>query len=366
MKRIYGFDALRAFSVGLVILSHAGIISAIRSEAWQTIFSVFNANFGVRTFFVLSGFLITTLLLREGDESGGIDIPSFLKRRALRILPLYFLIVSIAIGLVLCGVAVGHRETFYYATFFAFNFVPQKMDLNYLSHLWSLAVEEQFYFVWPIILSLLIRRKAALLLVSLATAVLCYARLRTGYDVSAEAIYYPARWTIPAILPIMVGSATAILLTSDARLAIALKSPVALIVGASCILIPLFHTYSAETDVGVVFGIALIVAWIFLNQERFMVRCLDSGPIGYIGKISFGLYMWQGFLSGNGPYRDTPHWPPPVGMGMALAFVITPISYHLFENPIRSMAFRVTRRRTQSECRRSSSLSALHCGRSDN
>src|ERR1700749_3676500 len=86
--RIRGFDALRAFAVTLVILSHVGIIAAAQSPLWKSFFSVFNANYGVKTFFVLSGFLITTLLAQEFDRSGSVNVPAFMLRRVFRILPL--------------------------------------------------------------------------------------------------------------------------------------------------------------------------------------------------------------------------------------------------------------------------------------
>jgi peptidoglycan/LPS O-acetylase OafA/YrhL len=61
---------------------------------------------------------------------------------------------------------------------------------------------------------------------------------------------------------------------------------------------------------------------------------MDWGPIGYIGMISYGLYVWQGVLTGNGTYRQIPTWPLPVFIGAALTFVIAPLSFHFFERPI--------------------------------
>lgn len=74
-----------------------------------------------------------------------------------------------------------------------------------------------------------------------------------------------------------------------------------------------------------------------LNQQRSAVRLLDWGPIGYIGIISYGLYMWQGILTGNGSYRVTPNWPPDPHLGALLTFIVAPISFHFFERPISSL-----------------------------
>src|ERR1700748_1783290 len=78
--RIRGFDALRAFAVTLVILSHIGIIAAAQSPLWKSFLSLFNANYGVKTFFVLSGFLITTLLAQEFDRSRSVNVTAFMVR----------------------------------------------------------------------------------------------------------------------------------------------------------------------------------------------------------------------------------------------------------------------------------------------
>jgi peptidoglycan/LPS O-acetylase OafA/YrhL len=91
----------------LVILSHTGLLGKASDAApiLAAAVSVFNADFGVKTFFVLSGFLITSLLIAEHRETGRIDIPAFMLRRALRILPLYVVILMLAVILMCFGIA---------------------------------------------------------------------------------------------------------------------------------------------------------------------------------------------------------------------------------------------------------------------
>src|SRR4051812_6350254 len=92
-NRIYGFDAIRAVSVLLVIASHIGLIGWASQTPLGDFFAIFNASFGVRAFFVLSGFLITTILIEEYEEFGSIDVRLFMIKRSLRILPLYFVVL---------------------------------------------------------------------------------------------------------------------------------------------------------------------------------------------------------------------------------------------------------------------------------
>src|SRR5580658_9035834 len=143
-KRISGLDGIRALSIILVLLCH--VLNGV------TTWSQYGA-FGVESFFVLSGFLITWLLCLEEDKRGAVSLPSFYARRALRILPPAFLYIGAASLLGVLGLAeVGRNEPFY-AAFFVRNLMPNGGEQ--LGHFWSLAIEEQFYLLWPVIFLIL-------------------------------------------------------------------------------------------------------------------------------------------------------------------------------------------------------------------
>ena len=145
-------DGLRAVAILLVV--------AVLPRSWLP-----GGTLGVDLFFVLSGFLITTLLLEERGATGDVSLPHFYARRALRLLPALWLllIVYVAYGLanghhglpshVLGAAAIGAGHV---ANFFAAAGSPNQA--HYLVHLWSLAQEEQFYLLWPIVLLALLRR----------------------------------------------------------------------------------------------------------------------------------------------------------------------------------------------------------------
>lgn len=324
---IYGFDALRAFSVLLVIVSHVGIVEAATNPALVTFFSVFNASYGVKTFFVLSGFLITTLLIKEHTRTASVNVLNFMARRALRILPLYFLILAVIAVLIVAGIAQKSWGAMAFGTLYIFNFVPKALNVNYMSHLWSLAVEEQFYLVWPFLFAWWFKRKTVLILICATVILACY--LTLGADLGdLTARFYTDRWTIPAIYPIAIGALLALCMVPA-------LGHVSVVIG-SLVLIALPLAFSGSGFVST-FGIAGLIGWIYLNQDNVAVRALEFAPLKYIGAISYGLYMWQGLLTGNGPYRPVPGFPLEPLLGAALTFPVAVLSYHCFERPIHAL-----------------------------
>src|SRR5215471_14081758 len=146
-KRIPSLDGLRAVSIGMVLLGHLdGVRDFPRALYHLTHF----ANFGVRVFFVISGYLITHLVLKEQSKTGRIDLAEFYRRRAFRILPpayLYMVVVIVAYGHLFSwqNIVTG----FAYLTSYFISTTPWP-----LGHLWSLSVEEQFYLLWPLALAI--------------------------------------------------------------------------------------------------------------------------------------------------------------------------------------------------------------------
>lgn len=169
-KKIFfpNLDGLRFFCFLLVFLHHSfhtNLDSIKNSSSYHFIkYDLFiNGNIGVNFFFVLSGFLITYLLIEENNIQGKIDIPKFWLRRVLKIWPLYFL--CILLGFIIIPIIKKYfgevpNETanpIYYLTFISnFDFINNGMpDSALLGILWSIAIEEQFYFIWPILLTII-------------------------------------------------------------------------------------------------------------------------------------------------------------------------------------------------------------------
>lgn len=159
MKYIKGLDTLRAFAVIFVILEHW----KLPFDFGPTVNSFFksitpNGTFGVDLFFVLSGFLITSILLnaRENDNANRLGIiKNFIIRRALRIFPIYYLIIFF---LYLIKYPLLKETIFWHLTYTSNVFFYKTQHWNNFSHTWSLSVEEQFYLIWPWLIVLLNKR----------------------------------------------------------------------------------------------------------------------------------------------------------------------------------------------------------------
>jgi peptidoglycan/LPS O-acetylase OafA/YrhL len=148
--RVPSLDGLRAVSILMVVFSHAAGACGFPGVPSQ-VHWVFNGQLGVKIFFVISGFIITTLLLREEWVHGNFSIRKFYQRRILRIIPVYFIfLIAILMFVAWNNVPVSHSEFIA-----AFTFTTGWDDGTWLlGHTWSLAVEEQFYILWPLALYL--------------------------------------------------------------------------------------------------------------------------------------------------------------------------------------------------------------------
>jgi peptidoglycan/LPS O-acetylase OafA/YrhL len=178
LKRFPGLDGLRAISVLLVAAFHA---NARRSHVdWLSGWS------GVTVFFVLSGFLITSLGLREEDNRGNLGVRAFYIRRVFRILPLYYLVLGIYVVLVFGFNIAGHRDELRHALPFYLTFRNEYAGVGTFVHSWSLGVEEKFYFVWPLLAFVVLRgrhnlRIAAAVIAAIAVLVGTQSLRYNGY-----------------------------------------------------------------------------------------------------------------------------------------------------------------------------------------
>ncbi len=148
--RIPSLDGLRAISIALVLIAHlAGTRNFPLSEVTGNFWGL--GEFGVRVFFVISGFLITGLLMQElNGEGGRIRLGRFYLRRTLRIFPPYYsLLAALGIASLLGAVTLAPHDLAHSATY------TSNYDLGrswFVGHTWSLSVEEQFYLLWPAVL----------------------------------------------------------------------------------------------------------------------------------------------------------------------------------------------------------------------
>ena len=162
-RNIPSLDGLRAVSVLLVLASHMNGVLAQKLPFIPFWLYVFWGALGVQTFFVISGFLITHLLLKELNTTGTVNLKRFYFRRAMRIFPPFYVYLAVALSLTLAGFFPGELRAFLVAGTYTWNYLGTGSEL--VEHTWSLSLEEQFYLLWPAALVFLGARKSVKLAV---------------------------------------------------------------------------------------------------------------------------------------------------------------------------------------------------------
>ena len=151
LARIPSLDGLRALSIFLVVSLHTLQRYSINHRVGLGWYALFNGGLGVSIFFVISGFLITSLLLQEQRKRGSISLRGFYLRRAFRILPPLYFYIGVVVLLGRAGRLSFDWRDIVSSAFFFHNFTNNATMWS-VEHLWSISVEEQFYLVWPLIL----------------------------------------------------------------------------------------------------------------------------------------------------------------------------------------------------------------------
>ena len=336
-KYIKGLDALRALSIGFVLLNHLGVDVLFFENQYlkNNFYSLFSGETGVRFFFVLSGFLITRILWIQFKDTGTINLKNFFIRRILRLMPPLVLFYVLVISLMKTKFITYDTEGLLFAFFYLYNYVPLLHYRNELAHIWSLSLEEQFYLIWPFFI-LVIKKYNVLVVLVLIFIILSIAATIFLPEFAFEAHLRPHRWFLPAGGFIAIGAAVGLIQFKYEKFLIQMfqKNAFALLFAAFLYLIPLFipvflvEVFSFLQAIG--FGI--FVCWIFYNQNSRFVAFLEFSPFVYIGKISYGLYVFQGVFLLTGPGSELKFQQFP--LNLLLTFGLAILSYHLVEKPI--------------------------------
>jgi peptidoglycan/LPS O-acetylase OafA/YrhL len=346
-------DGVRGLAILLVVLYHFSMDS-------------FGGGFiGVDLFFVLSGFLITTLLLEEWQETGFISLKAFYARRALRLLPVLIVVllaVVAASAMTEAAQAASAMSTaalmtlFYSANWFlAYKAYPR----GELSPTWSLSVEEQFYIVWPVLLFLLLRlgasRRAIATVVAVALLASAAARgILWTTTRSFERVMFGADTHADGLL---AGVLAALLLSwrGVPRSAGALRA----LNGAALVLlgcIGIFVHYGWVGDaymflggyLALNLGAVVLVVCLLASPSAGLRRLFEFAPLVWIGRVSYGVYLWHfaapWLLSRSGLAIGGGYWPAAV----ALTFAAAAASFYGLERPILKLKRRFERVRSRT------------------
>ena len=325
-KRIPSLDGLRALSIGLVLIGHAHFALGFlqTSHLWSYIG---NGDLGVSIFFVISGFLITSLLLREHQKSGRISLSDFYIHRFYRIVPPFYVYITAVVLLWKVHFVAVDWSSVYRAATFTTDYTS---SVWYLAHSWSLSVEEQFYLLWPATLKIL--GKARALRVSIVIICLGPALRVASYLLlpgERERLAYMFHNRLDGL---MFGCALAMLndsaimhrlcqrwlkphLGTLAALFLFAVSPTLRIRFQGGYLFPL--GYSLESA-----SIAYLLLYVVRNHHGLVGRLLNARAVAHVGVLSYSLYLWQQLFLGE-LFR------PP--LSVILAFAAAEASYRTVE-----------------------------------
>lgn len=336
-NRIPSLDGLRAISIALVILSHLAQGEGLPFDVAGLVhFDL--GQLGVRVFFVISGFLITGLLVKEYERTGTIGLREFYLRRTLRIFPAYYSFLA-GIGLAaLFGVVKLSSGALLQATTYTANYAVITTGQGYLpnplGHTWSLAVEEQFYLLWPTVLLVvgLARARTIVTLLLLLSPALIFAEAHVPSMAEGVGLTFET-----AMAPIAAGSLLALLwndlqASSAFRWAmgrgwwLALLLPALFAPGIQGAIGALAHAWMLPVLVQSI-AITLLVAWCVLNPASIAGRILNSKAFVFVGALSYSLYLWQQPFLLGGVRRIFP-----LNIMLAGAFALA--SHYLVERPI--------------------------------
>jgi peptidoglycan/LPS O-acetylase OafA/YrhL len=320
-RRIPSLDGLRGISIWAVILAHSAdhfLFSRIHSHHLRTVLSN-SANLGVTIFFVISGFLITSLLLAERTRTSRIDIKRFYKKRVIRIIPAFVLFT----GTILLLCKVSPQQIVYALTFTTSFFFWQAYQP--LQHLWSLSVEEQFYLAWPLIFA---RgsgdAKRWCWLVLIACPVIRAIFVHQGLTNLDHA----------AVLDSIAAGCLLAFYRQQIQRAISRVTGSGILFAALCLMMPVLSLVMNKVEsfswmlVPLTTIVPLFVAVVIGAAIQRKDAFLNKGPLVWSGLMSYSLYLWQQpFLVMNGPLN---YFVVRLGLTFAAAYC----SYRWVEQPI--------------------------------
>jgi peptidoglycan/LPS O-acetylase OafA/YrhL/lysophospholipase L1-like esterase len=350
LRYMPALDGMRAFAVVAVLLYHGGV-------SWAR-----GGYFGVDAFFVISGFLITSLLLAEWRENSGINFKQFWARRARRLLPalaLVLVVVAIYAARAAQPIELHQLRRDSYATiayvanwsqiFSHQSYFEQFAAPSALKHTWSLAIEEQFYLLWPLIVFAALRvargSKRILLagcaVLAVASAVEMAVLYHPGQDPSR--VYYGTDTRAQSLL---IGAILAILLTRRPEIR-SYAARRTLHIGASAAVVTLAVIWSQTSEGNAWqyrggFALAAVLVGVVIagvtqpSDPGRLGRFFALPPLRAIGIISYGLYLWHWplyvFLS---PDRTGLSGISLLTVRLVATFAVAIASYYLVEKPIR-------------------------------
>jgi len=353
-----GINGLRFFAALAVIITHIELLkSAFGFKNIWTHPIIYNlGGLGVYFFFVLSGFLITFLLLKEKEKIGRVKIREFYIRRILRIWPLYYLILILGFFVLplVPGMNINYLQKSF-ETHFTGNLVLYAIILPnvafaffspvpHIGHLWSIGVEEQFYIGWPFIVGKSKNILKALIIIILLLFVLKALVLLLGKFYNASKLFQAIKMIVAMskFECMAIGGIGAYFLFKDTESILKFVHH-RLTFNLALISIPLLIYFTPDylqDAVHIVFSLVFLIIILNVISGRKMIFNLETKLLSYLGKISYGLYMYHFMVVAFVMYlakKNTIQLSEPIfniliySSVVLLSVLISSLSYELFE-----------------------------------
>lgn len=344
-RHILGLDALRALAVLLVVVDHA--IEGLVSD-W-----ISPSSLGVQLFFVLSGFLITQLLLKELETTQRIDFVGFYRRRMARLMPAFLSYIGVAMLLQALAGRPMPWEPVLAALLYVVNYYQAftGAQSNIVSHCWSLAVEEQFYLLWPLLMLGLMRWRLSLsrALVALILAVWCWRWVLISevfWPINVDYLYRALDTSADALAG---GALLASLLRSppwrERLAALVRQQGLGPLLGLLLIGGSMLEEVNPQLKYGLAFmlevpllALLVLVTVLIARQPRRSARWLEQPLLVHLGRISYGMYLWHGLVI-YAVQQQTGRlglgfWPG-VLLAVLVLVLLSTLSWHWLEVPLR-------------------------------
>ncbi len=352
-RYIPALDGLRAFAVLAVIAYHMG-------ASWAP-----GGLLGVTVFFVLSGYLITSLLLIEWDNTRKIDLPQFWLRRVRRLLPAIVFVILCTAALCIVfdhSLLTKLREDMWAALLWVTNWWYIFHDVSYfdalgapspLTHFWSLAIEEQFYLFWPVILFIAHKchvKRTTMRNATLAVALLSALEMALLFNPDADPsrVYYGTdtrafslligAWLAFVWPSHLLGAKKTVHLSKQVRNVldgVGIAALIALL--ALVVFVDGFSPFLYRGGLLLASVLTAVVIAVMVHPASLLGRAASAKPLVWVGLRSYGIYLWHYplllLMSPTSAIEGTPWWMYPVEI--VVIFACAAFSYRFVENPIR-------------------------------
>lgn len=343
LKYMPQLDGLRTFAIASVLMSHF-----LRQE--HPVQQVAHwGRIGVLLFFVLSGFLITGILLdAKGSAARGRVARTFYARRFLRIFPIYYLTLVLV-----CVLNPTYRPTAWWHFLYLGNMASAEVQRTFQGggHLWTLAVEEQFYLLWPALVLLVPTARLRYLLAGLIGAAFAYKTAGGLLGVPWDELSRPLYANLDslgagALLAVCSREKQSWRMPGNFWTWLAVFGGIQAFRGYSTTDVREMGLYLAPADLSIAIFSGYLVLAAARGSQGIFGRLLALAPMRYVGKISYGMYLFHLFILFELPHAG--FWTL-----TAMTLVLAMISWHVFEGPINSLKSRFSYRERGAEVKAS-------------